>query len=139
MHLGHFKKPRGILKIVCLMLVIIDLVIARIGFASGTSPVALYIDPKWVNITSVCSFSFILPIIIICYLMGDEVPVRMEMLFQLIGAILFLASGSLITDVYQNTLNSKDVGLALGSMEIITGIVMFIDFALLAKELYGKK
>ena len=61
------------------------------------------------------------------------------MLFQLIGAILFLASGSLITDVYQNTLNSKDVGLALGSMEIITGIVMFIDFALLAKELYGKK
>ena len=61
------------------------------------------------------------------------------MLFQLIGAILFLASGSLITDVYQNSLNSKDVGLALGSMEIITGIVMFIDFALLAKELYGKK
>ena len=30
-----------------------------------------------------------------------------EMLFQLIGAILFLASGSLITDVYQNSLNSK--------------------------------
>ena len=29
------------------------------------------------------------------------------MLFQLIGAILFLASGSLITDVYQNSLNSK--------------------------------
>ena len=34
------------------------------------------------------------------------------MLFLLIGAILFLASGSLITDVYQNSLNSKDVGLA---------------------------
>ena len=61
------------------------------------------------------------------------------MMFQLLGSILFLASGSVIVDTYQGVGVSRDVGLALGSMEIITGIFMFIDFALLAKTFFGKK
>ena len=60
-------------------------------------------------------------------------------MFQLLGAVLFLASGSNIIMTYNNASFNKDVGLALGSMEILTGIVFFIDFALLAKDYFGKK
>merc|ERR1712062_375332 len=120
--------------------VIIDLVLSRIGFDNGKSAVVLsYIDHQWLNITSVCAYAFILLIFIICYLLGDDSPVRMEMLFQLLGSIMFLASGSNIINKYNGlTLGDKDTGLALGSMEIITGVFMLIDFALLAKDYFGK-
>jgi hypothetical protein len=61
------------------------------------------------------------------------------MMFMLLGAILFVASGSLTVEKYQNILgDDKDVGLALGSMSIITGIFMIVDFGLLAKDYFGK-
>ena len=59
------------------LFVIVDLVISRIGFANGTNQVTLVNHEAWLNITSVCSYAFILPIIIICFLLGDTVPVRM--------------------------------------------------------------
>ena len=61
-----------------------------------------------------------------------------EMMFQFLGAVLFLTSGSLVVDWYQNSLTNSDVGLALGSMTIITGIVMLLDFALMAKTYFKK-
>merc|ERR1712083_42817 len=138
MHTAIFKTPRGALKIICLLLVIVDLVLSRIAFTGEV--VSLVLDHQWLNITSVCAYAFILPIIIILYILGDDVPVRGEILFQLLGTILFIASGSNIIGRYNVTgFGDKDVGLALGSMEIITGAVMLIDFALLAKDYFGKK
>jgi hypothetical protein len=138
-HTNTFKTPRGLLKIVCLCMVIIVLVLARTGFAGGYTEVAHAIDAKWVTITSVCAYAIILSIIIITYFLGDAVPIRMEMMFMLLGAILFVASGSLTVEKYQNILgDDKDVGLALGSMSIITGIFMIVDFGLLAKDYFGK-
>lgn len=61
-------------------------------------------------------------------------------MFQFLGTVLFLTSGSLVVDRYQTIPGDDgDVGLALGSMTIITGIFMFLDFALLAKQHFGKK
>ena len=58
-------------------LVIIDLVLARRGFAGGLADLQHFSDAKWVTVTSVSSYAFILPIIIGCYLLGDIVPMRM--------------------------------------------------------------
>lgn len=142
MHTAIFKTPRGALKIICLLFVIVDLVMSRIGFSIALTQTQVglgNVDHQWLNVTSVCSYTFILTIFLICYLLGDDLPVRMEIMFQLLGAVLFLASGSNIIMTYNNASFNKDVGLALGSMEILTGIVFFIDFALLAKDYFGKK
>ncbi len=61
------------------------------------------------------------------------------MMFTLVGTILFVAAGSLTIDRYQRVAGQDgDVGLALGSMGIITGLFMFIDTALLVKTYLGK-
>jgi len=137
---SQLKAPRGLFKVVCLCLVIIDLVLARRGFAGGLADLQHFSDAKWVTVTSVSSYAFILPIIIGCYLLGDIVPTRMEMVFQLLGSVLFVTSGALVVERYQYLSGSDgDVGLALGSMLIITSLFMLLDFILLAKEHFGKK
>lgn len=136
------------------------MVLARTGFFSGIADLQHEVDAKWVNVCSVCSYCFILPIFIISYALGDDVPLRLvienpvttstflikaqfvpkEMMFQFLGAVLFLTSGSLVIDRYQFIEGDNgDVGLALGSMTVITGIFMFVDFMYLAKEKFGKK
>merc|ERR1712018_801454 len=111
---GVLKSPRGLLKICCLCLVIIDLVLARTGFSNGTSPLAIYTDAYWVKVVSVCSYCFILAIMILSYLLGDDVPIRMEMMFQFLGAVLFLTSVSLVVDSYQSLVINKDVWIGSG-------------------------
>ena len=62
------------------------------------------------------------------------------MVFQLLGSVLFVTSGALVVERYQYLSGSDgDVGLALGSMLIITSLFMLLDFILLAKEHFGKK
>ena len=64
-----------------------------------------------------------------------------EIMFQVLGGILFLISGAFMVERYQNILSEADgdVGLALGSMLIITSIFMFIDVGILSKERFSKK
>ena len=62
-----------------------------------------------------------------------------EMMFQFLGFVLFLASGSVVVDRYQSFKGADgDVGVALGSMTIITGIFFLVDFILLAKDHFKK-
>ena len=62
-----------------------------------------------------------------------------EMMFQFLGFVLFVASGSVVVDRYQSILGADgDVGVALGSMTIITGIFFLVDFILLAKDHFKK-
>ena len=61
-------------------------------------------------------------------------------MFVLIYAVMFLAAGGILIEKYnpmQNT-TGRDKGLALGSMAIIAGVVMFVDFALLVKQIVKK-
>ena len=66
---------------VCLQLfVIVDLVMSRIGFSNTLTQTQVglgNVDHQWLNVTSVCSYTFILTIFLICYLLGDDLPVRM--------------------------------------------------------------
>ena len=57
----------------------------------------------------------------------------------MIYCIMFIATGGCAIDVYQNVLrDTRDEGLAMGSMAIITGLVMFIDLLLLVKAIVKK-
>ena len=61
-------------------------------------------------------------------------------MFVLIYAVMFLAAGGILIEKYnpmQNT-TGRDKGLALGSMAIIAGVVMFVDFVLLVKQIVKK-
>ena len=65
------------------LFVIICLILARTGFAEGTAHFLALVDTEWVTITSVCSYTFIYPMLIICYLMGEVVPIKLVSLKQL--------------------------------------------------------
>ena len=57
----------------------------------------------------------------------------------MIYSIMFIATGGCAIDVYQSVLRAtRDEGLAMGSMAIITGLVMFIDLLLLVKAIVKK-
>ena len=64
------------------LFVIICLILARTGFAEGTAHFLALVDTEWVTITSVCSYTFIYPMLIICYLMGEVVPIKLVSLKQ---------------------------------------------------------
>ena len=88
------SKRKLIFKIIYLLLnqiifllffqlfVIICLILARTGFAEGTAHFLALVDTEWVTITSVCSYTFIYPMLIICYLMGEVVPIKLVSLKQ---------------------------------------------------------
>ena len=61
-------------------------------------------------------------------------------MFVLIYAIMFIATGARIIVLYDNhvTGSHRDTCLATGSMAIITGVVMVVDFALLLKTILKK-
>ena len=63
-----------------------------------------------------------------------------EALFVMIYAIMFIATGGCAVDIYQHfqVRSNRDEGLAMGSMAIITGLVMFVDLLLLVKAIVKK-
>ena len=61
-------------------------------------------------------------------------------MFVLIYATMFIAVGAVTIERNQHSQNStpRDKALAMGSMAIITGIVMLVDVALLVKAILKK-
>jgi hypothetical protein len=137
-NVNAFKSPTGLLKIINLCLVIIVIVLARAGWRGA--PVAHILDPLWLTSITTGAYILILGTILFSYLLGEQVPYKMEAIFMFVGTILFLAIGSLSVESYQYRTEGyiRDTGLALGSIAIITGIFMFIDTLLLVKTIAGK-
>ena len=61
-------------------------------------------------------------------------------MFVLIYGIMMIALGIVVIMVYEKVLKSsaRDKALAMGSMALITGVVMLVDFALLVKKILKK-
>lgn len=138
------KSPNGILKIVALVLTIVVLALARAGgtfVTSANSPIALYgYDQDWLLHATTVGATITLCILIVTYLLGDVLPLKTEAMFVLMYAVMFIAAGACTIQKFQNNQKStpRDKALAMGSMAIITGIVMCIDFALLVKAILKK-
>ena len=69
-----------------------------------------------------------------------ETSILQELIFMLTGCVLFLATGALTVEQYQNHTAGahKDTGLAYGSLAIINGILCFVDCALLGKQIKNR-
>lgn len=137
-NVNAFKSPTGLLKIVNLCLVIIVIVLARAGWKGN--PIAHVLDPLWLTSITTGAYVLILGTILFSYILGEQTAYKMEAIFMFVGTILFLAIGSLSVETYQYRTDgfTRDTGLALGSIAIITGIFMFVDTLLLVKKIAGK-
>ena len=75
-------------------MVIIVLVLARTGFNYGTGEFLHNVDPRWLTVTAVVSYTFIYIILIICYLLEEVVPLNLVS-YGCIHLLIALSKGSL--------------------------------------------
>lgn len=97
-------------------------------------------NENWLLHATTVGATITLCILIVTYLLGDSLPLKTEALFVLMYATMFIAVGAVTIQRYQPMQKStpRDKALAMGSMAIITGIVMVVDFALLVKAILKK-
>ena len=106
-------------KILEFVFVLIVLLIARFG-NDGHSISWGKTDATFLGIGSCVGYAIIVPSIILAYLLGTS-PSMLEYIINLLGGILFIASGASI-------LKYKDIQIVVGCLSIILGIVFLIDF-----------
>lgn len=130
---ANMKSPNFLLKIVALVLIIIVLGLGRgVPLELGT------FDRTWLYHGTVVGAAITWIIMIVAYLLGDNLALRVEALFVMIYSIMFIATGAVTIQTYDNGVLRRDEGLAKGSIEVITGIVMFVDLLLLVKAILKK-
>ncbi|TRY73799.1 hypothetical protein TCAL_08169 [Tigriopus californicus] len=127
------KAPSGMIKFLCLALTIVVLVLARAGF-DGSESTYHNLDHRWLTIITFGGYCIIFSTMIVTYLLGSGVPDKMEIVFSFVGCCLFIATGSVHVEHH----SGNDTGLAMGSLSIITGIILFLDCILLAKAMKAR-
>lgn len=134
------KAPSGLLKVLALALCIVVLLLARIGHKGKNEVLVSSVDERWLTIGTTVGYTIILGTMILTYLLGSGIPDKMELIFQFVGCVLFLATGGVTIDTFQNAAAGahKDAALAMGSMAIITGIVLFLDCLIIGKALKNR-
>jgi len=134
----YFCSLQGILRILELLLVLIVLILARVGY-EGNQLHFGYIDADFIGIGASVGLSFILLAFVVCHLVGHLPPTLLEVLVNLVGAILLLAAGSLAISYhsprYDRNYKDSQEGLALGIIAVIAGVVFAIDFLLSLRHL----
>jgi len=127
----YFCSLQGILRIMELVLVLIVLILARVGYEGNTLTFG-GADADFIGIGASVGLTFVLLAFIVCHLVGHLPPTLLEVLVNLVGAILLLTAGSLAISYhsprYDRNFRDSQEGLALGSLSIIAGLVFAIDF-----------
>ena len=114
-----------VLKCVTLGLVCICLGVGieGIGIVNGTVNGA----GQWLWAWTVSAFLLPLALMIGARLMDDPIPKELELATLILGALLFLASGSWIIDNFPQAARYYSKHIALGAMCIITSFSMIAD------------
>eukprot|EP00092_Neocalanus_flemingeri_P027607 GFUD01029956.1.p1 GENE.GFUD01029956.1~~GFUD01029956.1.p1 ORF type:complete len:179 (+),score=38.85 GFUD01029956.1:402-938(+) len=136
----YFCSLQGILRLLELLLVFIVLILARVGYKGNQltfgSP-----DANFIGIGASVGLTFILLAFVVCHLVGHLPPTLLEVLVNLVGAILLLTAGSLAIAFHSprydqyNYYKDSQAGLAMGIIAIIAGVVFAIDFLLSLRHL----
>jgi len=134
----YFCSLQGILRLLELFLVLIVLILARVG-NGGDQLYFGSIDANFIGIGASVGLTFILLAFIVCHLVGHLPSTLLEVLVNLVGAILMITAGSIAISYhsprYDRNYQDSQEGLALGVIAIIAGIVFAIDFLLSLRHL----
>lgn len=134
-NLNALKTEHGVLKIIEWALVLTTLLIARLGLENANATFGGGIDGVWLGYVTVGGFNIIMPITVLGVVLGDQVPWRMEVLFGLMGGILFCTVGGLTIHAHHGEGGSdRNCGLALGSLALASGIVLLADATVIGKK-----
>merc|ERR1712198_414167 len=93
------------------------------------------VDASFLGIGSTVGLLIIFLMFTLCTLLGHIIPTLLEVLATLVGAILMITTGALAITYYHNLYPRDNVGMTLGSLAIITGIILAVDFALSIRKL----
>lgn len=68
--------------------------------------------------------------------MDTPINKKLDMFFSLVGTIMFVASGALVIEAWENSFNSESRRLAMakGGLAIINGVIFLFDILLTYKE-----
>jgi len=134
----------GLFKMCELGLIITTFLLARVGGPSGSDLTFGKPDDQWLGHLTTAAWLFINPVIIIGIILDTPMSWTLDSLFSIVGAFLYIATGSVTIDYWCSVLLSSNnvigpqAGLALGSFCIITGLVMMMDATFLIVK-YGKR
>jgi len=130
----YFCSLPGILRILEIILLLVVLIIARAGKDGHQQPFGR-VDASFLGIGSTVGLLIIFLMFTLCTLLGHIIPTLLEVLATLVGAILMITTGALAITYYHNLYPRDNVGMTLGSLAIITGIILAVDFALSVRKL----
>merc|ERR1711976_850497 len=130
----YFCSLPGILRILEIILLLVVLIIARAGKDGHQQPFGR-VDASFLGIGSTVGLLIIFLMFTLCTLLGHIIPNLLEVLATLVGAILMITTGALAITYYHNLYPRDNVGMTLGSLAIITGIILAVDFALSVRKL----
>jgi len=135
----------GLFKICELVLIVITFLLAKVG--SGVESEELTFgnsEDQWLGHLTTAAWLIINPIIIIGIILDTPMSWTLDSLFSIIGAFLYIASGSVAIDYWSlsRSISSNDknanAGFTMGGFCIITGLVMMMDATFLMLK-YGRR
>jgi len=134
----------GLFKLCELVLIIITFLLAKVG--SGLEQGELTFgnsEDQWLGHLTTAAWLIINPIIIIGIILDTPMSWTLDSLFSIVGAFLYIASGSVAIDYWSlsqsfSSSENANAGFAMGSFCIITGLVMMMDATFLILK-YGRR
>jgi len=135
-----FCSLPGIIRIIEILLVLIVLIMARVGFQGGQLTFG-GVDANFTGIGGSVCLLVILLMFTLSTLIGHLVPNLLEVMTTLVGAVLMITAGALAVTYHsghhsqRHFYKDSEAGIALGVIAIIAGIVFVVDFILAVRKL----
>merc|ERR1719186_301411 len=88
----------GIFKIFELILIVITFLLARIGYGGNPATFGPTMEEEWLGYITVGGWLIITPAVIIGIVLEDPMPWKLDSLFNIVGAFLYISSGACALD-----------------------------------------
>merc|ERR1711872_857863 len=130
LHFRDLLTTSGLFKITELVLAIGTFIVARVGFDGYNATFGYNLNHTWLGHVTTGMWLVVIPALIICIVLGNPIPWTLDALLSLVGALMYLVSGACAIQYQTDKPSTKgrDISLALGSLCIVTGMIMGMEF-----------